>query len=194
MNISERQLEIIEASGKILTTSGMSGLTIKNLALEIGFTESALYRHFKSKEDVIVMLIQYLHSNMKDRLDPIVASNLSAEDKIRALFESQFTFLSRNPHFVITVLSDGLIDESYKIKNEIEKVFQYKFGIITNIVSELMSENSFTKKISLKSLTHFLIGGFRLLMLRWKFSKFEFNLIQEGNELMENFIDLVKLK
>jgi TetR/AcrR family fatty acid metabolism transcriptional regulator len=30
--ISNRQLEIIEAAGKILTASGVSGLTVKNLA------------------------------------------------------------------------------------------------------------------------------------------------------------------
>ena len=33
-NISGRQLEIIEAAGKILTASGVGGLTIKNLAKE----------------------------------------------------------------------------------------------------------------------------------------------------------------
>ena len=33
--ISDRQLDIIEAAGKILTVSGVSGLTIKNLAKEI---------------------------------------------------------------------------------------------------------------------------------------------------------------
>ena len=41
--ISDRQLEIIEAAGKILTASGVSGLTIKNLAREMKFSESAIY-------------------------------------------------------------------------------------------------------------------------------------------------------
>ena len=42
--ISDRQLEIIEAAGKILTASGISGLTIKNLAKEMKFSESAIYK------------------------------------------------------------------------------------------------------------------------------------------------------
>ena len=33
--ISDRQFEIIEAAGKILTDAGVSGLTIKNLAKEM---------------------------------------------------------------------------------------------------------------------------------------------------------------
>ena len=47
--ISNRQFEIIVAAGKILTSSGVSGLTIKNLAKEMKFSESAIYRHFASK-------------------------------------------------------------------------------------------------------------------------------------------------
>ena len=44
--ISERQKEIIDAAGRILTESGIGGLTTKKLALEMGFSEAAIYRHF----------------------------------------------------------------------------------------------------------------------------------------------------
>ena len=60
VKISDRQLEIIKAAGKILTTSGVSGLTIKNLAKEMKFSESAIYRHFTSKEEIIIALLEFL--------------------------------------------------------------------------------------------------------------------------------------
>ena len=60
LKISDRQLEIIKAAGKILTTSGVSGLTIKNLAKEMKFSESAIYRHFTSKEEIIIALLEFL--------------------------------------------------------------------------------------------------------------------------------------
>jgi AcrR family transcriptional regulator len=39
---------------------GIKGLTIKILAKEMGFSESAIYRHFESKEDIIVLLFNAL--------------------------------------------------------------------------------------------------------------------------------------
>jgi len=71
MELSTRQLEIIEATGKLLTTSGLSGLTIKNLAKEMHFAESAIYRHFSSKEEIIVSMLQYLANNTETRLNKI---------------------------------------------------------------------------------------------------------------------------
>src|SRR5690606_39390951 len=73
-NISERQFEIIEAAGLILTTSGVGGLTIKNLAKEMKFSESAIYRHFTSKEEIIVALLEYLANTMDERFSRLPAT------------------------------------------------------------------------------------------------------------------------
>ena len=56
-DLSERQFEIITAAGKLLTRSGILGLTIKNLAREMDFSESAIYRHFSSKEEIIISML-----------------------------------------------------------------------------------------------------------------------------------------
>ncbi|MBK7754593.1 MAG: helix-turn-helix transcriptional regulator [Flavobacteriales bacterium] len=51
MDIKPRQLEIMEAAGQLMTESGYAALTTKRLAERMGFSEPALYRHFKNKED-----------------------------------------------------------------------------------------------------------------------------------------------
>ena len=66
--ISVRQLEIIDAAGRILTASGVSGLTIKNLANEMKFSEGAIYRHFTSKEEIIIALLDYLSNDSGELL------------------------------------------------------------------------------------------------------------------------------
>jgi TetR/AcrR family transcriptional regulator, fatty acid metabolism regulator protein len=119
MSITDRQLQIITASGKILTERGVSGLTIKSLAAEMGFVESALYRHFKSKEDILILMIQYLNQNVQSRIEPIITGDGNAVEKIKKIFESQFRFLNQNRHFVIAMMSEGLLDESAGIKKKL---------------------------------------------------------------------------
>ena len=57
---SKRQQEIIESAGKLLMEKGIKGLTTKNLAQEMEFSESALYRHFKNKEDIILCILKHI--------------------------------------------------------------------------------------------------------------------------------------
>ncbi len=189
---SKRQQEIIASAGKLLMEKGIKGLTTKNLAQEMGFSESALYRHFKNKEDIVVLLLNYLASNMKERLDIISEKHNTSEAKLLQLFESQFQFFTQNPHFVVAVLSEGLFDESEKINQAIMKIVHYKMQLIAQIIETGKQNNEFTKDISTPDIVHIIIGSFRLMMLKWKLSKFEIDLIAHGNAIMKTNIKLMK--
>jgi AcrR family transcriptional regulator len=188
---SKRQQEIIESAGKLLMQKGVKGLTTKNLALEMNFSESALYRHFKNKEDIVVLLLDYLGSNIKERLNIISEKNSTSEDKLKQLFTSQFEFFNQNTHFVVAILSEGLFDESEKINQSIMKIIYYKMELITKIIEVGKENNEFTKSIETQEIVHIIMGSFRMMMLKWKFSKFEIDLINQGNKIMDTVIKLL---
>lgn len=188
---SKRQQEIIESAGKLLMEKGIKGLTTKNLAQKMAFSESALYRHFKNKEDIIVLLLDYLGSNVKERLDIISENNSTSEEKLKQLFSSQFRFFSQNTHFVVAILSEGLFDESEKINQSIMKVVHYKMQLLTKIIEVGKENNEFKNTIETQEMVHIVMGSFRMMMLKWKFSKFEIDLINQGNKIMDTTIKLL---
>lgn len=194
MSITDRQHQIIAASGKILTERGVSGLTIKSLAAEMGFVESALYRHFKSKEDVIVLMIQYLNQNIQSRVEPIAKSEGTPVERIKMIFDSQFKFLNENRHFVIAMMSEGLLDESPGIKNEAIKIFFYKMPVIFGLLNEGIDKKYINPIITTDAMLHFLIGGFRTLIFKWKMTGFLFDIEKEGNQMVEDFFTLITQK
>ena len=189
---SKRQQEIIELAGKLLMEKGIKGLTTKNLAQEMGFSESALYRHFNNKEDIIVLLLDYLSFNIKERLDVIQTQTISAEEKLHKIFKSQFNYFSQNPHFVIAILSEGLFDETEKINSSIMKIISHKLQIISHIIEEGKTNNEFTDTIPTQDIVHIIMGSFRMMMLKWKFSKFELDLMHQGTSIMTTAINLIK--
>lgn len=191
MNITGRQLEIIQAAGKRLATNGLSGLTVKTLAADMGFVESALYRHFKSKDDILVLMLEYLFQNIQERFEPILAQEADAKTKLVQIFDSQFRYFKDNPHFVIVILSDGLIDESESIRNQIIKMFLYKIQIINELVSQCIVDGRMQAVLPQETLIHFMMGGFRLTMFKWKTLKFSFDLVKEGNQMVSDFFTLV---
>lgn len=188
---SKRQQEIIESAGKLLMEKGIKGLTTKNLAQEMEFSESALYRHFKNKEDIIVLLLDYLGNNIKERLDNISLKNTNSVEKLQKIFNSQYHFFSLNPHFVVAVLSEGLFDESENINQAIMKIINYKMQIITSIVEQGKQNSEITTEIETQDIVHIIIGSFRMMMLKWKFSKFKIDLITEGNKILNTNIKLM---
>lgn len=190
--ISDRQLDIIEAAGKILTVSGVSGLTIKNLAKEMKFSESAIYRHFTSKEEIIIALLEYLANSMDERYTNAISSDQSSEEKFTALFQNQFTFFKKQPHFVVAVFSDGLMEESKRINETISKIMAVKIKHLMPIILEGQQMNVFTNSISADELMHIVMGTFRLQMFKWRVANFQFDIRANGDKMIQSILRLIK--
>lgn len=193
MDITPRQLELIEAASRLLTSSGINGLTIKNLAKEMNFSESAIYRHFSSKEDIILAMLHYLAENIDERLSALTKTE-NPEENFRAMFKEQFTFFSRNSHFVVAVFSDGLMDESLRINEAIMKLLAIKMKHLFPLISDGQEKNIFTKAISTEELVYVVMGTFKLQMYKWRLFSFEFDLKESGNKMIDSLLTLIKTK
>ena len=105
MDIKPRQLEIIEAAGQLVTEDGFAALTTKRLAERMHFTEAALYRHFKSKEEILVTMLHHLASNIDERLASVAEAHPEPVERVRAMFDSQFTYFQKNPQYLMAIFA-----------------------------------------------------------------------------------------
>ncbi len=194
MEITSRQLEIIEAAGKILTSSGVTGLTIKKLAKEMQFSESALYRHFDSKEEIIIAMLNYLSDSIDKRLTLANNSESNFEERFRAIFQNQFAFFGEHPHFVVAVFSDGLMEESIKVNETILNLLFIKIKYLLPIILQGQQEGALRNDIQADELMQIIMGTFRLLMFRWRIENFQFNIETEGTKMINTLLSLLKTR
>ena len=192
MEIKPRQLEIIEAAGKLLTTSGISGLTIKNLATEMNFSESAIYRHFTSKEEIILTLLQYLHENVARIMnDRPISGDFKKE--FYSLFKRLTRYFKENPYYVVAVFSEGLLDESAQIS---EKIIQL-MGTLTRHVQFLIEDGQkmqlITNLLTSEQIAQIIIPAFRYQMFKWKITNFESDVEHNIESLLSSLLELLKV-
>ncbi len=193
MKITDRQLEIITAAGEILTESGIAGLTTKKLAAKMGFAESALYRHFTGKEEIMVTMLQYLAADMDKRLKDCLLNIDEPEFQLKEVFNNQFGFFKNNPHFLVAIFSDGLLEESKVINDAIMQIMAVKRKYLLRIIKKGQEEGVFKNTLSVDDMVHFVMGSFRLHMLQWRMADFTFDVKLKGNNLMTSILTLIKI-
>lgn len=194
MEITPRQLEIIEAAGKILTSSGVSGLTIKNLAKEMKFSESAIYRHFESKEEIIIAMLDYLSETMDELLKNSIRSNDKPEVKFKSVFQNLIDFFIKNPQFVVAVFSDGLMEESQRINQNLLKLMNVVMKYLMPVIMEGQQNGVFTNTLTTEELMHIVMGTYKLQMFKWKTTGFQFDIERAGNNMVHSLLTLIKNK
>jgi len=192
--MTNRQLEIIEAAGKILSTTGVCGLTIKKLSKEMHFSESAIYRHFKSKEEIIIALLEYLAEKMDINDAKAISESNGPEENFKILFKSQFALFSAHPYFVVSTFSVGLMEKSERINEAILKIMMTKMKYLMPIIMTGQQQGVFTNSILAEDMVNVVMGTLRFQMFKWKVANFEFDIVRSGDNVIHTLLTLIKTK
>jgi AcrR family transcriptional regulator len=81
-----REDSILDATTGILATKGFDLMTMDDVANLIGISKPSLYKHFKSKEDLVGSTMVRLLDGAAHQLDQL-PETLSAKEKLSALLE-----------------------------------------------------------------------------------------------------------
>ncbi len=183
--LSERQLQIINESIVIIDNKGIQGLTIKNLSKAIGISEPGIYRHFNSKTDILLtMLDSFLETAMK--LAKVLESNeASATQKLDLLFSKLLELLTETPAIVSVIFSEEIFKNEEVLKMKIIEILNFQTKTIEKIISDGQNNNEVRKDIDKRSLALMAMGSLRLLVKKWDMNNHNFNLSAEGHKLIE---------
>ena len=66
MGLPNTRERILDASAQVMSTRGLAAATTKEIARAAGFSEAALYKHFRDKEDLFLTVLS-------ERLPPLIS-------------------------------------------------------------------------------------------------------------------------
>jgi AcrR family transcriptional regulator len=191
-NLTSRQSEIINAAIKLIGEGGIQALTIKNLSGEIGVTESAIYRHFKSKTEVLSTLLQYLKSKIQSQINTVRDLNVDPLEKVKSMIFRQLSFFAENPSYATVILSDGLYKNDKILHEKIFEIMEYARSTFINIIDEGKSAGIIRKDIASDQMAFIIMGSVRLTVTQWNLSDFKFDLLRKGKIIFKTLNTLIK--
>jgi len=183
---TERQIEITEVALELISEKGIQGLTIKNLAKKIGITEPAIYRHYDSKTDILIAVLDLFKQNTEQLFEKELQNGGKAIDKIEHLFTNHFTTLSATPSLVSVIFSEEIFRNEPVLIEKISEVIERNDKILTTIIIKGQETGEIRNDIEAKNLSTMIMGTLRLFVKKWQFSAFSYNLPKEGKKIIES--------
>ncbi len=181
---SERQEQILEASVNIIDEKGIQGLTIKNLSKAIGISEPGIYRHFESKTDILLSILNNFKEMAIMLSEMMISYEATAMEKIQFMFSKMLELFSESPSMVSVIFSEEIFKNEEVLKIKIVEILNLHGQTLENIISEGQSEKNIREDIDKKSLALIAMGSLRLLVKKWDLNNHNFDLSTEGNKLI----------
>ncbi len=190
-SITPRQQEIIVAAGQLITESGYAKLTTKRLAERMHFSEAALYRHFSSKQDILVKMLELLTASVQERMELVASQEERPDQRLRAMFDSHFTYFKAHPEYLMAIFATNFLEQSPEIDVATKGLMEVMRGHLKAVVGDGQKAGIFTASISTDMLVHIVMGTFRLHMLQWRMTAKNTDVKRAGNKLIDTVLTLI---
>ncbi|HDP25354.1 MAG TPA: TetR/AcrR family transcriptional regulator [Deltaproteobacteria bacterium] len=94
---NEKKTRIMDAALTVFSQDGYHRATVDAVAHLAGVAKGSVYRHFKSKEDLLKSLLTVSSSEMLDYVNHILSIDMELEEQIRVVIKAWVEFIANNP-------------------------------------------------------------------------------------------------
>lgn len=188
-----RQIEIMEAASQIIDRQGIQELTTKNLAANIGLSEAALYRHFKSKNEIMLGLLDYFILEMNGRV-AIIADKVgrTPAELLKDIFASQLKTFSQKPSIVSVIFSEGIFQFNKELTQKVSAMMEMMQTQIGAIVKKGQLDGSFRDFVGVSTISTIIMGSMRMAVMKWKLFGHQSDLVKDGNKVLNGLLKMIE--
>jgi len=192
-DFTERQIEIMEAATLRIDKFGIQELTIKNLASDLSLSEAALYRHFKSKNEILLGLLTYFILEMNERLAVIIENKeLQPSELLKKVFVSQLNTFVQKPAIVSVIFSEGIFQFNKELSDKVSTMMALMQNNINALITRGQNEGVYAKLLGPETITTIIMGSMRMVVLKWKLSGNKSNLVNDGKNVLNGLLKMLE--
>lgn len=127
---------ILDATDRLLATSGFKKMTIDDLAREVGIGKGSVYLHFESKEEIALSHIDRIVDRLKNNLQKIADHSGPCEKRLRAMMIERVMYRFDSVQHYSQSLNEILESVRPKLLARRKRYFEEEADIFAGVLSE----------------------------------------------------------
>jgi len=182
-----RQQEIIDAARKTIIKYGSEKLTVKTIAKEVKITEAAIYRHFKSKREILAFLIDHTTGLMLKEIGYPDSRQVANLEQFGDLFLNHLTAIEQRQGIVFQVLAEIISLGDKRLNQRVCDNLQKYLDHIKTILENARWAGLVRRDLDVEAGATLLFGMIQGVVDLWTLNNYRFNLVEKYKALWPLF-------
>ncbi len=187
-----RKGDIITSALRIIDQNGIKALTISRLAREVGFVESALYRHFRSKRDLILFIIDNILQEARRHFAEVEEVKQEAVEALKTLLNLHLNFLEQYPGIFKIIYSDEIHLGDEELQNRINGLISEIVSFVKKVIHKGIEEKKLKPDLDITVAAMHFLGLIYTAFSYWTIKKRRVSLKKVVVDLFEQYLTGVR--
>lgn len=178
-----RKQQIVEAARKLIIKKGSEHLTVRSIAREVNITEAAIYRHFRSKREILSFLMNHISDTMLEEIDKRPSAENVSLQVIDYVLEKHLSEIEQRRGMSFQVIAEILSLGDKKLNKEVYESINKYLDRLKELLSEAALRGDADENIDLDASSLLCFGAIQGLVNVWALSNYTFDLTEKYKSL-----------
>ncbi len=188
-NIIPRKDSIILATIDVLDEQGIQGLTIREIAGKAGISEGAIFKHYKSKSDLISAMLDHFSMFDTEIRQTVKMKKMSPQDAIIFTININANYYEGHP--AIAAVNEILDELTYdaQLSEKVKNLYLSRVNFLQRLIEEAQAKGEIKAEVDSEDAADIIMGLFRAICLKWRFSNNDFSLRERAVQATSLVLD-----
>jgi AcrR family transcriptional regulator len=171
-----RKENIILTSIEIIDELGIQGLTIREISTRQEITEAAIYKHFKSKSEIILGVLDKFSQFDNNIASVVTEQKMSSKEGLMFIAKSFGEYYENYPAVTAILFIFDTIRNEPEAAVKMRDIFNNRFDFLSKLVAQGQEHGEICKEVSGDDFSNIIIGMIESAIFRWRLNNFNFPL------------------
>lgn len=153
-----RQGEIKKAFLRIIYREGLKNLSTRNVAKEVGISEGTIFRHFATKSDIILAIIDDVQRDLIESLRVISLESIPPPERLFKYLCKTITYLVENKGITILLFSEATYDNDKELIDKLNFIFNSQKQLAGKVISDGIAMGMWDESVSVEDISTLYMG------------------------------------
>ncbi len=168
INIMTKKQIIIDAAIELFAAKGIEATSVQQITEHCGISKGAFYLSFKSKDELIIAIIEYFMSNIIMDVDHAVSETANRTDKLYVYFVKTFTILSQYTGFAEILMRERSTTISEKLIEKVHFFVEMANGNLTKLLFDVFGNQIEEKQYDLVVVVNGMVHSYAQMLFESK--------------------------
>lgn len=174
--ILHRKERLVLSAVEVIDELGYRGLTTREVARREGVTEATLFRHFKTKNELLLAVLEHYSQYDADIMASTKLRNMSPIDAITYFVNSYVEYYENYPAITAITQEFGTFSADPNLSGKTRGILATRIEHIKGLIEDAQRKGEIQSTVHSEKLADVIWGFCRYVCLKWRFNEYKFPL------------------
>lgn len=183
-----RREQIAEAAMDLIAAQGLRRMSIAAVARRVGLVPSGIYRHFKSKDEIIHAVLDRVGQRLAENVEAACRDSDQPLEQLKDVMMRHIRFIREGRAVPRMVFADDAQTDNDRLKQHVVKVLSGYISQVSDIVDQGQSQGCIRSDVDQRTIAMMLFGIIMPAGIIWHMTDGAFDVTRHAQQSWRLFV------